>query len=274
MQQNCRLVHPVVQRHSGEQEYYVLPYLETRYDSDDWKNTIIKRTLFDRDHNFMTTTSEVLSFDLLKSKVLEWDVKFSTKSRPLIDIFISCPVELDGIGEGRNEMKNEVHNIIETLKKSISFPHYKIEKTSDELRLNIYTPFHPHKFDQYNPEGDLISHTLTGQEIKNSMLYVLYYPDTSIVSSCLIEAAWAINAGVCCLFILGNPKIEQKNPKLKSEKLLDLIEKKTMPRYLRRDALTDYPIVVCHKNFDFRSKKIVRKMSKKLGNSINLKALD
>lgn len=43
-------------------------------------------------------------------------------------------------------------------------------------------------------------------EIKNSLLFVLYYPNTKILSSCVIEAGWALEAGIPCLFIVDDKR--------------------------------------------------------------------
>lgn len=155
----------------------------------------IKRVLFDRHHNFLSTTREdIRNISDLRKLIKKWDLKYSTKSRPLYDVFISTPISNYSDKQIKIN-RDEVDRIIQGIKKSFA-------PIIGDDKLIIRSPFdkdkHPPEVGQ---ERKSFLHRASIAEIENSGLFVLYYPTIAKSTSCFMEAAWAIRAGVACMFI-------------------------------------------------------------------------
>lgn len=196
-----------------------LPFSSSYRNSDEQ----IKRLLFEKHQNYISTLKPNLSKEVeFGQKLVEWDLKFSTKARPIYDIYVSCPIGVFRHNEdGFNDMKQKVTALIEKIKSEIIFIDYP-----KGAELTIRTPFDRDKFPTHDTDVTKINPKLKSREIENSKLFIMYYPDTSIMSSCIIEASWALQVGVCSLFIVD--------------------KEDGLPRYLRKSSfIKQVPIHIC-----------------------------
>ena len=191
----------------------LLPY-SNKYDNMERK---IQRALFERKYNFISTSTLDLSTKTgFKTQLLNWDNKWSSKKRPIYDIYISNPMgayrQQDSDKDNFVKMQKDVNEIKELLSLYLNPSFYDFD---EENELVAITPFDKMgKFRSLEEDKrledagtpNMLNPYVNALEIKNSLLYVLYYPKTNVPSSCVIEAGWALEAGIPSLFIVDDKK--------------------------------------------------------------------